>query len=189
MRLFDCFMMDLRSPQMKLSVWTLLRRYLLSIDYRVIVRYRIAMWMRSKKALGKAGRVAANSLLRQLSTSPGVEINCRQPIGEGLEIRHAHDIVIGAGAIVGKNLTVYNGVTLGARRLKDLDDDGSGDQDRYPTVEDDVTIFSGAKVLGPVTIGKGSTIGANAVVLDSFPPKSVIAGVPARLIRSVDPCR
>jgi len=90
---------------------------------------------------------------------------------------------------VGKNLTVYNGVTLGARRLKDLDDDGSGDQDRYPTVEDDVTIFSGAKVLGPVTIGKGSTIGANAVVLDSFPPKSVIAGVPARLIRSVDPCR
>lgn len=187
MRFRECFTMDLRAERPKASACTLLLRYCSCLEYRVVVRYRTAMWIRSKKRLGKIGRVMAYCILQRLSISPGVEINCSHPIAEGLKLRHAHDIVIGVGARIGRNVIVYNGVTLGARRFKDSDD--GADHDRYPIIEDDVTIFSGAKVLGPVTIGRGSTIGANAVVLDSFPRGSVIAGVPARLIRCKEPCR
>jgi len=115
---------------------------------------------------------------------PGVEINCREDVGAGLRIAHAHDIVIGAGARIGRNVTLYNGVTLGARRYEDAEE-GAYDSSRYPIIEDGVTVFSGAKVLGPVTIGKNCIVGANSVVLESFPEDSVLAGVPARLVRSL----
>jgi len=116
---------------------------------------------------------------------PGVEINCGEDVGPGFRIAHAHDIVIGAGVRIGRNVTLYNGVTLGARRYKDAEK-GAHDSLRYPIIDDGVTVFSGAKVLGPVTIGKNCIVGANSVVLESFPEDSVIAGVPARLVRSLE---
>jgi len=85
--------------------------------------------------------------------------------------------VIGAWSI-GENATIFQGVTLGAKEL-----DFSYEESSRPTVGDDVTIGSGAKVLGGLTLGAGSRIGANAVVLDSVPTNVVAAGVPSRIVK------
>jgi len=107
----------------------------------------------------------------------GIEIAVRCPIGKGLFLPHTRGTVIGAWSI-GENATIFQGVTLGAKEL-----DFSYQESSRPTVGDDVTIGSGAKVLGGLTLGAGSRIGANAVVLDSVPTNVVAAGVPSRIVK------
>ena len=107
----------------------------------------------------------------------GIEIAVRCPIGKGLFLPHTQGTVIGAWSI-GENATIFQGVTLGAKEL-----DFSYQESSRPTVGDDVTIGSGAKVLGGLTLGAGSRIGANAVVLDSVPTNVVAAGVPSRIVK------
>lgn len=109
----------------------------------------------------------------------GIEIAVRCPIGKGLFLPHTQGTVIGAYWI-GENATIFQGVTLGAREL-----DFSYQESSRPTLEDGVTIGSGAKVLGGLTLGAGSRIGANAVVLESIPANAVAAGVPARVLRTL----
>ena len=116
---------------------------------------------------------------------PGVEFRVRNEIGKGLHIYHPHDIVLGAGCRIGQNVVIYNGVTLGAKTLRDIDENKDVFA-RYPTIEDGVLIFAGAKIIGPVTIGRNSIVGANAVVMDSFPANSILAGIPARLVGKRD---
>jgi serine O-acetyltransferase len=106
----------------------------------------------------------------------GIEIAMRCPIGEGLFFPHTQGTVVGASR-VGRNATIYHGVTLGAKEL-----DFAYGEDRRPTVQDNVVIGSGAKVLGGITLGNGSRIGANAVVLDSIPPGALAVGAPARCV-------
>ena len=84
-------------------------------------------------------------------------------------------MVIGETADVGDNVTMYQGVTLGGT--------GFATGKRHPTVEDNVTIGSGAKLLGPITIGHGSKIGANSVVIHDVPPNSTVVGVPGHPVR------
>jgi serine O-acetyltransferase len=105
----------------------------------------------------------------------GIEIALDCDIGAGLYLPHTQGTVIGAWRL-GRNVTVYQGVTLGAKEL-DFSFDGS----RRPVVEDDVTIGAGAKVLGPVTLRFGSRVGANAVVLEDVPEGALAVGVPARI--------
>ncbi|MGP8001658.1 MAG: serine O-acetyltransferase [Streptosporangiaceae bacterium] len=104
----------------------------------------------------------------------GVDIHPAAVLGPGLFIDHATGVVIGETAEVGADVTIYHGVTLGGTSL----DRGK----RHPTVGDRVTIGAGAKVLGPVTIGPGSRIGANAVVVRPVPPDSVVVGVPGQVV-------
>lgn len=109
----------------------------------------------------------------------GIEIHPGAKIGKNFFIDHGMGVVIGETAEVGNNVLMYHGVTLG----------GTGKEKgvkRHPTVEDDVIIGSGAKVLGPVTIGKGAKIGANAVVLQDVPPYATAVGIPARIIKNDD---
>lgn len=94
-------------------------------------------------------------------------------IGPGLRLPHPQGIVIGSGAIVGENCTIYHQVTLGAVRRG-----GSGDES-YPTIGNGVTLFAGAKVIGPVHVDEGATVGANAVVNRDVPAHHVAVGVPA----------
>jgi serine O-acetyltransferase len=103
-----------------------------------------------------------------------VDIHPGATIGEGLFIDHALGVVIGETAEVGADVTLYQGVTLGGTSLER--------GKRHPTVGDRVTIGAGAKVLGPVTIGSGSRIGANAVVVRDVPADSVVVGVPGQVI-------
>jgi serine O-acetyltransferase len=103
-----------------------------------------------------------------------VDIHPAATLGSGLFIDHATGVVIGATAQVGEDVTIYHGVTLGGTSLEP--------GKRHPTVGDRVTIGAGAKVLGPITIGHDSRIGANAVVVKPVPPDSVVVGVPGQVI-------
>lgn len=106
----------------------------------------------------------------------GLEVPARLAIGPGLVIPHTNGIVIGAGAI-GSNVTIYQGVTFGAD-LADFDFDLS----KRPIVEDGVIVTAGAKIIGPVRLGTGVVVGANAVVIDDIPPNMLAVGVPARAV-------
>ncbi len=112
-----------------------------------------------------------SSLARLLT---GVDIHPAAVLGQGVFIDHATGVVIGETAEVGDDVTIYQGVTLGGTSLDRVK--------RHPTVGNRVTIGAGAKVLGAITIGDDSRIGANAVVVKSVPPNSVVVGVPGQII-------
>jgi serine O-acetyltransferase len=105
----------------------------------------------------------------------GIEIHPAAKIGQWFFIDHGMGVVIGETAEIGDNVTLYQGVTLG----------GTGFQTgkRHPTVQDNVTIGSGAKLLGPITVGHGSKIGANTVVIHDVPPNSTVVGNPGHPVR------
>lgn len=105
----------------------------------------------------------------------GIEIHPAARIGSGFFIDHGMGVVIGETAEIGESVTLYQGVTLG----------GTGFQTgkRHPTVQDNVTIGSGAKLLGPITVGHGSKIGANTVVVHDVPANSTVVGNPGHPVR------
>jgi serine O-acetyltransferase len=105
----------------------------------------------------------------------GIDIHPGAQIGENFVIDHGTGVVIGETCIIGNNVRLYQGVTLGARSFK-LDDKGNPVKGvaRHPIVEDDVIIYSGATILGRITIGKGSVVGGNVWVTNNLPPNSRI---------------
>ena len=105
----------------------------------------------------------------------GIEIHPGAKVGKGLFIDHGMGIVIGETAVIGDNCTLYQNVTLGGT--------GKDKGKRHPTLGDNVMVGSGAKVLGPFTVGSNSKIAANAVVLSEVPENSTCVGVPARVVR------
>lgn len=108
----------------------------------------------------------------------GIEVSSRIPIGPGLFLPHTSGTVIGA-ARVGANVTIFQGVTLGAKEL-----DMVFDLSTRPVIEDEVVIGAGAKILGGVRVGRGARIGANAVVVTDVPPGAVAVGVPAKIMQA-----
>jgi serine O-acetyltransferase len=104
-------------------------------------------------------------------TLTGIEIHPAARIGEGFFIDHGMGVVIGETAEIGEDVMIYHGVTLGGRSLAKIK--------RHPTIEDRVVIGAGAKILGPITIGRDSAVGANAVVVKDAPAESIVTGVPA----------
>ena len=105
----------------------------------------------------------------------GVEIHPGATIGRRFFIDHGMGVVIGETAVVGADVMLYHGVTLGGKAARGV---GRGAK-RHPTLEDGVTVGAGAKVLGDVTIGAWSAVGANAVVTKDAPPHSLVVGIPA----------
>lgn len=103
----------------------------------------------------------------------GIEIHPGAQIGPGLFIDHGMGVVIGETAEVGPNVTLYHGVTLGGPSWKK--------GKRHPTLEENVVVGAGAKVLGPITVGARTRVGANAVVVRDVPPDSVVVGIPGRV--------
>src|SRR5919199_1741577 len=127
-------------------------------------------------ALDEAGVPIAPRALAYFSRAlTGIEIHPAAKIADGLFIDHGMGVVIGETAEVGENVTMYQGVTLGGT--------GFATGKRHPTVQDNVTIGSGAKLLGPITIGHGAKIGANAVVIHDVPPNSTVVGNPGHPVR------
>ena len=110
----------------------------------------------------------------------GIEIHPGARIGKRFFIDHGTGVVIGETAEIGDNVMLYHQVTLGATGWWKHRDDGR--HKRHPTIQDNVTIGVGASILGPITIGHDSKIGAMALVLQSLPPHSVVVAHPARLV-------
>jgi serine O-acetyltransferase len=105
----------------------------------------------------------------------GVEIHPAARIGADFFIDHGSGVVIGETAEIGDRVTLYQGVTLGGT--------GFARGKRHPTLQDDVTVGSGAKLLGPVTVGHGAKVGANTVVIEDVPPNSTVVGNPGHPVR------
>ena len=131
--------------------------------------HRIAHWMFKKKWL-----LLARMLSQFNRFLTGIEIHPGARIGKGLFIDHGMGVVIGETCEIGDNVTIYQGVTLGGT--------GKEKGKRHPTIEDNVLIASGAKVLGSMRIGRNSKIGAGSVVLREVPPNSTVVGVPGRVV-------
>ena len=108
----------------------------------------------------------------------GVEIHPGAKIGKNLFIDHGMGVVIGETSIVGNNVLIYHGVTLGGTSLTK--------GKRHPTIKDDAIIGAGAKILGPIIVGKQSRVGANAVVTRNVDDFSTVMGIPAKVIKKYD---
>ena len=132
--------------------------------------YRFAHWFYVRKLFFLARMISQNSRFWT-----GIEIHPGATIGKGLFIDHGMGVVIGETSEIGDNCTIYQGVTLGGT--------GKDVGKRHPTLKDNVMVGSGAKVLGPITIGANAKVAAGAVVLNDIPPDSTAVGVPARVVR------
>jgi serine O-acetyltransferase len=131
---------------------------------------------RVSHALHEAGVPVLPRMLSNVSrVATGIEIHPAAQIGGDFFIDHGTGVVIGETAEVGDRVTLYQGVTLGGT--------GFARGKRHPTIEDNVTIGSGAKLLGPITVGHGAKIGANSVVIHDVPPNSTVVGNPGHPVR------
>lgn len=133
--------------------------------------YRLA-----KEWYDKGKRIRSKYLQNKLITKFGCDISMKANIGEGLHLRHVNGVVIGKGVEIGKNVIIYHQVTIGGKNI------GDAEKNAYPQIKDNVTIFSGAKIIGDITIGENAVIGANSVVITNVESNSVYAGVPAKKV-------
>lgn len=139
-------------------------------SFKAIIRYRIAHKLYLKKHYFLARWFSQRTVRKT-----GIEIHPGATIGKGLFIDHGHGVVIGETAILGDNVTLYQGVTLGGT--------GKETGKRHPTIGNNVMVSAGAKILGSFTIGENSKIGAGSVVLSEIPPNSTVVGVPGRVVK------
>lgn len=139
-------------------------------SFKAIIRYRIAHKLYLKKHYFLARWYSQRTVRKT-----GIEIHPGATIGKGLFIDHGNGVIIGETAIIGDNVTLYQGVTLG----------GTGKEcgKRHPTIGNNVMISAGAKILGSFTVGENSKIGAGSVVLSEIPPNSTVVGVPGRVVK------
>lgn len=117
----------------------------------------------------------ARAISQYARHTTGIEIHPGARIGKGFFIDHGAGVIIGETTIIGNNVTLFQGVTLGGT--------GKESGKRHPTIKDNVMISTGAKVLGSFTVGENSKIGAGSVVLDEVPPNCTVVGVPGRIVK------
>jgi serine O-acetyltransferase len=146
-----------------------------SLDQHAVRLHRLAHRLGARGRPRMAAGVAA---INKICT--GVEIAPSAQIGPGLRLVHGSGIVIGMASVLGPGCTVYQDVTIGTRY--DVPGDAPDDPDAAePRLGTGVLVFSGAKILGPVSIGDGAVIGANAVVLQDVPAGKLAVGIPAQV--------
>lgn len=146
---------------------------LLYSSFKAILSYRVAHKLFLNKHYFLARWVS-----QRAARKTGIEIHPGATIGKGLFIDHGSGVIIGETTVIGDNVTLYQGVTLGGT--------GKEKGKRHPTLEDNVMVSAGAKILGSFTIGENSKIGAGSVVLEEVPPNCTVVGVPGRIVRMGD---
>ncbi len=137
--------------------------------FHALVSYRLAHWLWQHRCFYLARLL---SYLSRIITQ--IEIHPAATIGRRFFIDHGSGVVIGETAEIGDDVTIYHGVTLGGTSW----DRGK----RHPTLEDGVIVGTGAKILGPITIGAGSRVGANSVVIQDVPAQMTVVGIPGRVV-------
>lgn len=143
---------------------------LLYPSFHAMIRYRIA-----HRFYNGGHYFIARWISQRAVRKTGIEIHPGATIGKGLFIDHGTGVIIGETAIVGDNVTLYQGVTLGGT--------GKEKGKRHPTIGNNVMISAGAKVLGSFTVGENSKIGAGSVVVEPVPPNCTVVGVPGRVVK------
>ena len=154
-----------RDPAIKSSM-----EVLLYPSFKAMLHYRTAHRLYTRKHYFLARWISQRCVRKT-----GIEIHPGATIGKGLFIDHGAGVVIGETAILGDNVTLFQGVTLGGN--------GKEKGKRHPTLGDNVMVSAGAKILGSFTIGENSKIGAGSVVLQEVPPNSTVVGVPGRVVK------
>lgn len=144
--------------------------FFLYTGLHALVHHRYAHFFYNHKM-----KFIARMISQYCKFTTGIEIHPGAVIGKGLFIDHGAGVVIGETAVIGDDCTLYQGVTLGGT--------GKDKGKRHPTLGNNVMVGSGAKILGPFTVGSNSKIAANAVVLSEVPENSTCVGVPARIVR------
>ena len=139
-------------------------------SFKVMMHYRLAHKLYQKGHFFWARWVSQRGVRKT-----GIEIHPGAEIGKGFFIDHGNGVIIGETTIIGDNVTLYQGVTVGGT--------GKEHGKRHPTIGNNVMISAGAKVLGSFTIGDNSKIGAGSVVLSAVPPGSTVVGVPGRVVK------
>ena len=143
---------------------------LLYPSFRVMLSYR-----RAHKLYEKGHFFWARLISQKAARKTGIEIHPGAIIGKGFFIDHGSGVIIGETTIIGDNVTLYQGVTLGGT--------GKESGKRHPTLCDNVMVSAGAKIIGSFTIGENSKIGAGSVVLEEVPPNCTVVGVPGRIVK------
>ena len=154
-----------RDPAIK-SPWEVL----LYPSFRVMLSYR-----KAHKQYLKGHYFRARKISQKAARKTGIEIHPGAVIGKGFFIDHGSGVIIGETTIIGDNVTLYQGVTLGGT--------GKETGKRHPTLCDNVMVSAGAKIIGSFTIGENSKIGAGSVVLEEVPPNCTVVGVPGRIVK------
>lgn len=157
-----------RDPAIKSDI-----EVLLYPSFKVILHYRVA-----HKLYLKEHYFLARWISQRAVRKTGIEIHPGATIGKGLFIDHGSGVIIGETAVIGENVTLYQGVTLGGT--------GKEKGKRHPTLEDNVMVSAGAKIIGSFTVGRNSKIGAGSVVIEEVPPNCTVVGVPGRIVRRGD---
>lgn len=142
-------------------------------SFKVMLHYRLA-----HRLYLRGHYFWARYISQRAARKTGIEIHPGARIGKGLFIDHGNGVIIGETTVIGDNVTLYQGVTLGGT--------GKEHGKRHPTIGNNVMISAGAKVLGSFTIGDNSKIGAGSVVLSEVPPGSTVVGVPGRVVRRIN---
>ena len=138
--------------------------------FKAMIYYKISHYFYKKKHF-----LIARYISEKAKRKTGIEIHPGATIGKGLFIDHGTGVVIGETAIIGDNVTMFHGVTLGGT--------GKEKGKRHPTVGNNVFIGCGAKLLGNITIGDNAKIGANAVILKDVPQSATVVGIPGRILQ------
>lgn len=139
-------------------------------SFKVMISYRISHYFYLKKHY-----FIARYISEKAKRKTGIEIHPGAVIGKSLFIDHGMGVVIGETAVIGDNVTIYQGVTLGGT--------GKEQGKRHPTIEDNVMISTGAKVLGSFKVGENSKIGAGSVVLKEVPKNCTVVGIPGKIVK------
>jgi len=150
------------------NIWEVILTY---PGFHAILIHRLAHWLWQRRLTTLARFV---SHIGRFLT--GIEIHPGAKIGRRFFIDHGMGVVIGETSEIGDDVTIYQGVTLGGTSTERIK--------RHPTIEDSVTIFSGAKVLGPVTVGRHSRVGAGSVLVTSVPAHSTVVGIPGKVVKT-----
>jgi serine O-acetyltransferase len=150
------------------SMWEVVFAY---PGFHAIIIHRLAHWIWQRQLTTLARFVShAGRFLTGIEIHPGAKI------GRHFFIDHGMGVVIGETTEIGDDVTIYQGVTLGGTSTERIK--------RHPTIEDSVTIFSGATILGPVTVGRHSRVGAGSVLVTSVPEHSTVVGIPGKVVKS-----
>ena len=135
-------------------------------------------YRRAHRLYEKGHYFRARLISQRAARRTGIEIHPGAVIGKGFFIDHGSGVIIGETTIIGDNVTLYQGVTLGGT--------GKETGKRHPTIGDNVMISAGAKIIGSFTVGENSKIGAGSVVIEEVPPNCTVVGVPGRIVKRGD---